>query len=110
MMWTTKRTGFMSASAREDNRNDAGEIAVKTVTWNENTSCADIVRQAEQEDVILVRDGHAVALVTPFDDDLEWYARERDPAFLASIARARQQVTKQCTMSHQDLKRELRID
>lgn len=84
---------------------------MKTVTWNENTSCADIVRQAEQEDVILVRDGHAVALVTPFDDDdLEWYAREHDPAFLASIARARQQVAEQGTMSHQDLKRGLGIE
>ena len=83
---------------------------MKTVTWNENTSCADIVRQAEQEDVILVRDGHAVVLVTPFDDnDLEWYAREHDPAFLDSIARARQQVADQRTMSHQDLKRELGI-
>ena len=84
---------------------------MKTVTWTENTSCADIVRQAEHEEVILMRDGHAVALVTPFDDDdLEWYAREHDPAFLASIARARQQVADQRTTSHQDLKRELGLD
>ena len=84
---------------------------MKTVTWTENTSCAEIVRQAEHEEVILMRDGHAVALVTPFDDDdLEWYAREHDPALLASIARARQQVADQRTTSHQDLKRKLGLD
>ena len=84
---------------------------MKTVTWTENTSCADIVRQAEHEEVILMRDGHAVALVTPFDDDdLEWYVREHDPAFLASIARAREQVADQRTTSHQDLVRELGLD
>ena len=84
---------------------------MKTVTWTENTSCADIVRQAEHEEVILMRDGHAVALVTPFDDDdLEWYAHEHHPAFLASIARAREQVAEQRTTSHQDLVRELGLD
>ena len=84
---------------------------MKTVTWTENTSCADIVRQAEYEEVILMRDGHAVALVIPFDDDdLEWYAREHDPAFLASIARAREQVADQRTTSHQDLVRELGLE
>jgi hypothetical protein len=84
---------------------------MKTVTWNESTSCAEIVRQAEDEDVVLVRDGHAVALITPFDDDdLEWYAREHDPAFLDSIARARQQVAEQRSVSHEDLKRELGIE
>ena len=84
---------------------------MKTVTWTENTSCADIVLQAEHEEVILMRDGHAVALVTPIDDDdLEWYAREHDPAFLASIARACEQVADQRTTSDQDLKRELGLD
>jgi PHD/YefM family antitoxin component YafN of YafNO toxin-antitoxin module len=84
---------------------------VKTMTWNDSTSCDEIVRHAQHEDVVLVRDGHAVALVIPFDDkDLEWYAREREPEFLASIARARQQVSDQRTISHQDLKRELGID
>ena len=84
---------------------------MKTVTWTEDTSCADIVRQAEHEEVILMRDGHAVALLTPFDDDdLEWYAREHDPAFLASITRAREQVADQRTTSHQDLERELGLE
>jgi len=84
---------------------------VKTVTCSENTSCDEIARQAEQDDVILMRDGHPVALVMPFDDDdLEWYAHERDPAFLASIARARQQVAAGRTTGHEQLKKELGLE
>ena len=84
---------------------------MKTVTCNENTSCDEIARQAEQDDVILMRDGHPVALVMPFDDDdLEWYARERDSAFLASIACARQQVAAGRTTGHEQLKKELGLE
>jgi len=84
---------------------------VKTVPCTDITSCDEIVRQAEHDDLILTRDGHAVALVMPFDDDdLEWYARERAPAFLASIARARQQVEAGSTTSHADLKKELGLE
>jgi hypothetical protein len=83
---------------------------MKTVSYDKETSWADVLREAEQDDVVLMRDGHAIALLTPFDDeDLEWYAQERDPAFLASLARARQQVTERRTTSHEDLKRELGI-
>ena len=81
---------------------------MKTIDWTGNTPWDEVLRQAEQEDVVVVRDGHAVALVVPFDDDdLQWYARERDPAFLASLARARQQVREGKTVRHGDLKREL---
>ncbi len=81
---------------------------MKTLNWNEHISSAEIIQAAEGEDVVLMRDGHAVALVVPFDDDdLEWYALERDPAFLASIARAREQVRQGRTRSHEELKREL---
>jgi hypothetical protein len=84
---------------------------VKTVSCSEQTSWTEIVRQAEQEDVILMRDGHAVALITPFDDeDLQWYARERDPEFLASVARARQQIADKDTLSHDKLKQQLGIE
>lgn len=84
---------------------------MKTIIWDEKTSCAEIVREAQQEDVVLVRDGHAVAMITTFDDDdLQWYAQEHDPTFLASLARARQQVAGKETTSHQDLTRELGID
>ena len=84
---------------------------MKTVPCNSTTTCDEIVRQAELDDMILTRDGHAVALVMPFDDDdLEWYARERDPEFLTSIARAREQVKTGRTFGHADLKKELGID
>ena len=84
---------------------------MKTIAWDDKTTYAEIVREAEEQDVVIVRDGHAIALLTRFDDDdLEWYARERDPAFLASLARARQQVREQRTISHADLKRDLDID
>ena len=82
---------------------------MKTMNWN--TSSEELVQSAEHDDVVLMRDGHAVALVTSFDDDdLEWYAAERDPAFLDSIARARQQVQQGHTRTHQQLKQELGID
>jgi hypothetical protein len=84
---------------------------VKTVTWTDNASWDDVLRQAGQEDVVVLRDGHPVALMTPFDDDdLAWYARERDPAFLASLAEARRQVAEVKTLSHEDLKRDLGLD
>jgi hypothetical protein len=84
---------------------------VKTITWTENLSWEEMLPQGEQEEVLLMRDGHAVALLIPFDDDdLEWYARERDPAFLESIARARRQVEQRNTLRHQDLKKELGIE
>jgi hypothetical protein len=84
---------------------------MKTVTWTDSASWGDLMRQAEQEEILVLRDGHAVALLMPFDDDdLEWYTRERDPAFLASIGKARQQVAQGDTLSHGDLKKRLGIN
>lgn len=84
---------------------------MKTIAWTPDTPWEEMVRQAQHEEVLLVRDGHAVALVIPFDDDdLEWYSRERDPAFLESLARARRQVREGKTVGHRDLKRSLGID
>ena len=81
---------------------------MKTMNCTDETPCGEVVRTADGEDVILLRDGHPIALVIPFgDDDLEWYGRERDPAFLASIARARQQVRAGQTTSHEALKCQL---
>ena len=66
---------------------------------------------AGEEDVVLLRDGHPVVLMTAFDeDDLAWYARERDPAFLESVAKARHQVEQGKTVSHEDLKRDLGLN
>ncbi|HEV3262001.1 MAG TPA: hypothetical protein VG013_34440 [Gemmataceae bacterium] len=84
---------------------------MKTVTWTDSISWKELMRQVEEEEVLVMRDGHAVALLMPFDDDdLQWYARERDPGFLESIARARQQVAQGSTVSHVDLKKTLGID
>jgi antitoxin (DNA-binding transcriptional repressor) of toxin-antitoxin stability system len=84
---------------------------MKTVDWTDDRPMGEILGGDPKEDVVLFRDGHPVALVIPFDeDDLEWYARERDPEFLASLARAREQVANGQTIGHEALKRELGLD
>jgi hypothetical protein len=71
----------------------------------------DILPEMNGEDVVLTQDGHAVALLSQFDDDdLYCYARERDPAFVDSLARARQQVAEGKTVGHEELKRQLGIE
>jgi len=83
---------------------------MKTVKWTENTAREEAMRQAEQGEVLVTRGGHAVALLMPFDDDdLQWYDRERDPNFLASLALARRQVGEGRTIGHDALKSELGI-
>jgi hypothetical protein len=70
-----------------------------------------MMRQAQDEELLLVRDGHAVALVIPFDDDdVDWYRREREPAFLESLARARRQVQERKTVRHRNLRRRMEAD
>ncbi len=84
---------------------------MKTVSWTANSSWDEVLRLAGKEEVLVLRDGHPVVLMTPFDDDdLAWYARERDPAFLASLAKARVQVEEGQSVSHEDLKKELGLD
>jgi hypothetical protein len=81
---------------------------MKTVVWTQNASWDEVLQQAGEEEVLVVRDGHAVVLMTPFsDDDLAWYARERDPSFLESLAKARRQVEQGETVSHETLKAQL---
>jgi hypothetical protein len=81
---------------------------MKTVIWTQNASWDEVLQQAGEEEVIVLRDGHAVVLMTPFDDDdLAWYARERDPAFLESLAKARRQVEQGETVNHEALKAQL---
>lgn len=63
---------------------------MKTVTMTDKSSLKDVLDVGSNEEVVIVRDGHAVALLSPFDDDdAEWYAREHDAAFLESLVRAR---------------------
>jgi hypothetical protein len=84
---------------------------MKTVNWAADSSWDEVLQQAGQEDVVVMRDGLPVVLMTPFDeDDLAWYVRERDPAFLESLAEARRQVEVGYTMSHNELKKELGLD
>ena len=81
---------------------------MKTMSWTDNTAWEEAIREAEGEEVLVMRGGHAVALLIPFDDDdLHWFAQERDPEFLASLAEARRQVRGGRTVAHDDLKSEL---
>ena len=83
---------------------------MKTVTVTSDNPLEKLIEEAGDEDVLVVRDGHAVALITPFDDDdLYWYSREKSPEFIASIERARKQVAAEQTISHDELKRSLGI-
>lgn len=83
---------------------------MKTVRITKRSSLEGLLHKSKNEEVLLLRDGHAVALVVPFDDeDAEWYAREHDPEFIASIARARRQVAEGKVVRHEDLKRKLGI-
>jgi antitoxin (DNA-binding transcriptional repressor) of toxin-antitoxin stability system len=83
---------------------------MKTITLTDDSSAKEALDQGQNEEVIVLRDGQPVAMVVPFDeDDLEWYARERDPEFLASIARAREQIRTGQGISHVELKRQLGI-
>jgi hypothetical protein len=43
-------------------------------------------------------------------DDEEWYRCELDPAFIESIRRAREQVTQDQVITHEQLKNELNLD
>jgi len=44
-------------------------FAMKSVIWTENSPWDEVLRLGEQKEVLLIRDGHAVALVVPIDDD-----------------------------------------
>lgn len=84
---------------------------MKTIELKDAPNLAEVLGQSAGEEVVVIRDGHAVALVVPFDDsDLEWYGRERDPEFVESIARARRQVAAGQTVGHAELKRQLGMD
>jgi antitoxin (DNA-binding transcriptional repressor) of toxin-antitoxin stability system len=84
---------------------------MKTVVLTDNSAAKDVLPKDDTEEVIVMKDGRPIALVVPFDDDdLAWYARERDPAFIASIQRARSQVKSGQTLTHEQMKRELGIE
>ena len=83
----------------------------KRVSWTDHPSWDDVLRRAREEDVVVLRNGYPVVLMSPFDeDDLAWYERKRDPAFLGLLAKARDQVAQGDTISHGDLKTELGLN
>jgi hypothetical protein len=70
-----------------------------------------ILQELKTDELVFTREGHAVALLSEFDDDeLYWRAREEDPEFIASIARGREQIAEGKVTSHEDLKRKLGIE
>ena len=84
---------------------------MKQIELTSGMALNEILKDVESEDVVLTVQGHAVALLSDFDDDdVEWYARERDPDFLASLARAREQVRQGKVVRHEDLKQQLGIE
>jgi hypothetical protein len=81
---------------------------MKKIDLNTPAASENAIRDGQTEEVVALQNGRPVALVLPFDeDDLEWYARERDPAFIESIRRAREQVNAGETLSHHELKSRL---
>jgi hypothetical protein len=78
---------------------------MKSITISGTTTLSEVMESLQHEEVLIVQNGSAVALLSPFDDDdVEWYRRERDSSFLDSIARAREQVRAGNTIGHSDLK------
>jgi hypothetical protein len=66
---------------------------MKRITVNDKNAVNGISAEVGGEEVGIERNAHAIAMVVPFDDDdREWYTRERGPALIELIARARKQI------------------
>ena len=84
---------------------------MKHVELTADLKIETVLEQLAGKDIVLTRQGHAVALLGEFDDDeLYWYKLEHDPAFIASIAEAREQVAQGKAITHEELKKQLGID
>jgi PHD/YefM family antitoxin component YafN of YafNO toxin-antitoxin module len=84
---------------------------MKQVELTKGLALEAVLKEAKRQDVVLTRRGRPVALVSEMDaEELYWHAREHDPAFLASLRRARRQVKKGHTVRHEDLKRQLGLE
>lgn len=81
---------------------------MKTLQWSDAASAEELLRQAQEEEIVVIRNGRAVAVVQPLDEEeLAWLIRERDPAFAASIAQARADIEAGKAIGHDELKKEL---
>lgn len=78
---------------------------MKTITATKELSSEDLIDQVQNDQIILLRGGRPAAVVMSLDDDddLEWLKRELDPQFIASIARAREDVRKGKGVSHDEV-------
>jgi PHD/YefM family antitoxin component YafN of YafNO toxin-antitoxin module len=84
---------------------------MKQIELTADLALEQLLQQVENGEIVLTRQGHAVALLREIDDEeLYWYNRERDPEFLASLAEARAQVAQGQTVSQEELKREFGIE
>lgn len=64
-----------------------------TMSEAKNDICS-IIREAEQEEVLITRHGKPAAVVIGFRDEDDWfdYKMEHDEKFLRRIAKARQEI------------------
>ena len=77
---------------------------MKTIPATKELSSEDLIDQVQDDNVVLLRDGKPAAVVMLLDgDDLEWLKRELDPEFIASIARAREDVRQGKGLSHEEV-------
>ncbi len=84
---------------------------MKQVELSKNLKLGNLLKRIPKEEIVITQKGHAVALLSEFDDDdLEWYERERDPAFIEALKRVRRQEKRGQVISHEDLKQKLGID
>lgn len=84
---------------------------MKQIELRTGLALEEVLAQAREETVVLMRGGHAVAMVSEIDDDeLYWLARERDPAFLESIERGREQAKARNSIHHEELRRRIGLD
>lgn len=64
-----------------------------TMTEVKNDICK-IIREAEKDQVLIIRHGKPAAVVIGFQDEDDWfdYRLEHDEAFLRKIAKAREEI------------------
>ena len=64
-----------------------------TISEAKNDICS-IIREAEQEEILITRHGKPAAVVIGFRDEDDWfdYKMEHDEKFLRKIAKARQEI------------------
>lgn len=84
---------------------------MKKLQWTDAGSAEQVLREAQNDDVIVIRDGQPVAVVRALDgDEAYWLERESDPAFAESLQRARKDIDEGRGISHDDLKREFGLE